>query len=378
MRAALAVALLLAGCAAVPRPAETFFDDAGFGPPSRRIEAQSVFAVSDAMRRYLRDEIGEQIAAKGPQQGLYDALYAQGRLKLEYDAGRTRNAAEAFDERAGNCLSLVVMTAALARELGLEVTFRQFVGDDAWTRSGETYFAASHVNLVLSRRVVNPRSRRVEEQQLTVDFVPPKPGEVPQTRELARDTIVAMYMNNRAAEELAAGSVDDAYWWARAAIAEDPAYASAYNTLAVIYKHRGKLALAERVLRFVLAREPGSVNAMQNLALVLGEQGREREADLLSAQVERRETNPPFHFLDLGREAMQRGDFRAAKGMFLRELERDADYHEVHYWLALVCMRLGEIDAAREHLATAARTGVRATDRALYAAKLARLKAAMP
>jgi len=31
-----------------------------------------------------------------------------------------------------------------------------------------------------------------------------------------------MYMNNRAVETLARGNLDDAYWWARAAILEDP------------------------------------------------------------------------------------------------------------------------------------------------------------
>ena len=39
------------------------------------------------------------------------------------------------------------------------------------------------------------------------------------TREIGEDVIVAMYMNNRAVEALARGQIDDAYSWAREAIA---------------------------------------------------------------------------------------------------------------------------------------------------------------
>ena len=49
----------------------------------------------------------------------------------------TRNAAEAFDARSGNCLSLVIMTAAFAKELGLPVRYQNVFVDEAWSRSGD-------------------------------------------------------------------------------------------------------------------------------------------------------------------------------------------------------------------------------------------------
>jgi transglutaminase-like putative cysteine protease len=52
---------------------------------------------------------------------------------LEYDAEETLNASEAFDRKSGNCLSLVLMTAAMARELGLDVRFQNVRMDDSWT-----------------------------------------------------------------------------------------------------------------------------------------------------------------------------------------------------------------------------------------------------
>ena len=50
-----------------------------------------------------------------------------------------------------------------------------------------------------------------------------------------------MYMSNRAAESLTRNRVDDAYWFARAAISQDPHFLTAYNTLGVVYKRHGNL-----------------------------------------------------------------------------------------------------------------------------------------
>lgn len=377
MRVLFAICALAAaaGCATSPPGPPGLFHDALFKPPGERIDAAAVLAPSEAMRRYVRQDIADEIAAKGPQQGLFDALHAAGRLKLEYDAAVTRSAAQAFEARAGNCLSLVIMTAALARELGLEVRYQRVVSDDLWSRSGETYFASGHVNVTLARKFRDPRVRFDERQLLTIDFMPPAANAFPRTWEVGERTVLAMFMNNRAAEALAAGRLDDAYWWAREAIRQDDTFLSAYNTLGVIYKKHGDFAQAEAVLREVLAREPANANAMQNLALVYNDQGREAEADALTHRLERLQPHPPFHYFNLGLEAMQAGDYRGARALFAREVERDAYYHEFHFWLAAACARLGDGECARRELAAALENSPTRGDREIYAAKLDRLKA---
>ena len=370
---------LAAGCAALPSPpsGEALFDDAAFAPPTERIDPADIFAMSDAMRHYVREQIAAELREKGRQQGLFDALYSSRQLKLEYDSAITRNAAQAFEDRAGNCLSLVIMTAALAKDIGLQVRYQQLSVEETWSRSGDTYFASAHVNVTLARERRDPRVRADERQLLTIDFVPPKENAMPPRQwQLSEATIMAMYMNNRAAETLADGRVDDAYWWARAAIVKDPKYLSAYNTLGVIYKKHGSLRQAERVLEEVLEREPGNLNAMTNLAHVYVDEGRDRDAEKLSDRIDALQPYPPFHFFNAGREAMQAGNYRLAKAMFLREIERDAYYHEFHSWLAAACLRLGETELARKHMAIAVENSPTRGEHDLYAAKLAHIKAA--
>src|SRR5512145_3077219 len=111
-----AASLLLAACATSPTPPsathEALFADALFGAPTERVGAEDIFALNDAMRRYAKTEVARLARKHGLKRALVEALYQDGKLKLDYDAEVTRNAAQAFDARSGNCLSLVIMTAA--------------------------------------------------------------------------------------------------------------------------------------------------------------------------------------------------------------------------------------------------------------------------
>lgn len=380
MRAGAWISLLLclgiSACASVPPAAqpETLFQDELFAAPSVEIDVAQVFALSDDMRHYLRTEIAAQLRRKGASHGLFDALYNKGQLRLDYDSAITRNAAEAFAVRAGNCLSLVIMTAAFAKELGIDVRYQSVFAEEAWSRSGDLYLASRHVTLTLGRRLFDARTGE-DSQALRIDFLPPEDARRLRTRTIKEETIVAMFMNNRAAEALVQRQLDDAYAWARAAMLQDPTFLSAFNTLGVIYSRQGAVAAAERVFRYVVAREPANTLALANLVQVLSKQGQTEEAEAVQRRLAQIQPYPPFYFFDLGVAAMQRGEYQTARDLFVKEIDRDAHYHEFHFWLGLSHFMLGDVKRARKHLTYALQTSTTVKDRDLYAGKLAWLRA---
>lgn len=374
--AILLLALALGACAAMPTPgpSDRLFADRLFRAPSEPVDASGVFAVSAGMKDYLATEIGDIAGGKGRQQTLVNALRNRGQLRLEYDAAFTRNAAEAFDARTGNCLSLVIMTAAFAREMGVGVRFQNVYVDENWSRQGDLYFSVGHVNLTLGKRPPKLGTRLDDGEQLTVDFLPPPDLRGSRWRVIEEKTVLAMYMNNRAAEALSAGRADDAYWFAREAIAQDPDFVTAYNTLGVIYHRRGHLEEAARTFSHALDREPRNIPVMSNLAPVLASLGRLDESRAIASRLARLEPDPPFAFFDRGKAAMRSGDFRGARDLFERELDRAPYNHEFHYWLALALAQLGEPDKARRHLALAMENSTTRKDHDIYASKLARIR----
>lgn len=297
------VCVLLAACAGPQQqqrvqPPEFLFKDALFSAPSERITADDVFALSDPMKRYLRTEITSQLRLMGPHQGLINALYQTDQLKLQYDTSMTRNASQAFDARAGNCLSLVIMTAAFAKELGLQVRYQSAYLEETWGRSGDLLVRSGHVNVTLARKMLDTVSMGPA-SALTIDFLPPENLRGLRSRDIPEETIVAMYMNNKAVEALVEGRSDDAYAWAREAVFQDPAYLGSHNTLGVIYTRRGDLDQSARVLSYLLERDPTNARAMANLAQVFARQGRDTESAALLRRLAQVEPVGPFHYFNL-------------------------------------------------------------------------------
>ncbi|MDI3258856.1 MAG: tetratricopeptide repeat protein [Sinobacteraceae bacterium] len=366
---------VLAGCASSPMMAGTdgsLFADSLFAPPAQPVSATDVFALSPPMRDYLANRIDRYVRSEGARRGLLDALRDD--FKIEYDASRTRNAAEAFASRSGNCLSLVIMAAAFAEQLAIPVTYQSVYGYDTWSRSGGFTFHSGHVNLVLGAPRSSDWVATDGNRPLIVDFLPPQAAARMTANEIPEATVVAMYLNNRAAEILADGRIDEAYWRARAAIETQPAFVGAYNTLGVIYARHGDRAQAERALRHALSREPESVEALSNLAQLLEAEGRGAEAQVLRKKLAEVEPYPPFYYFDQGMAALAQGDYRTAAELLEKESKRLPYDDEVHFALAVAELHLGNTRKARRELQLALENSTTRDHHAIYAAKLERLK----
>jgi len=371
----LALLLLLADCATTPTTVQTstdsLFNDGLFAPPSEHIGPENVFDLSEGMKAYLSSEIGARSRTTGKQHALVDALYSKAKLKIEYDPTMTRNAAEAFEARSGNCLSLVLLTASFAKAMGIPVQYQSVYSARTMSRSGGIIYLSGHVNLMLgSADQTGSSLLNRDTSPMTIDFLPSRELGKQHLRVIRENTIVAMYLNNRAAEALAGGKVDDGYWWSRQAIEQDPTLLSAYNTLGVIYRRHGNLKESERILKYIVEREPGNTAPVSNLVVVLNGLGRTTEAQEWAEKLKKMDPHPPFYFFDQGLQAMKDKRYTQARDLFAREVERAAYYHEFHAWLAAAYYELGELDLARKHLSIALQNSTTPAQQKLYADRL--------
>jgi Tfp pilus assembly protein PilF len=377
--AVVAIVLALAGCTSMPaQPPDAILHDALFAPPSQPIRAADVFAVSPEMKAFLASDIERLVRIEGTRQGLFEALHDKAGLSLDYDSAVTRNAAEAFAARKGNCLSLVIMTAAFAKEMRLTVRYQNVFTDETWSRNGSFYLSIGHVNVLIRGTRVEPGYGHYDRDEMIIDFLPPADLGNLRYWVIDESTIVAMYMNNRAVESLIAGAVNDAYWWAREALRQDPHFLSASNTLGAVYRAHGNLAEAQHALEYVLAHEPANASAMSNLVTVLEQRGDVDAARQWKVRLARIEPTPPFAYFERGLAAMKTGDYKLARDMFAHEVDRAAYYHEFRFWLALADAHLGDMEQARANMAIALENGPTRADRDLYAAKLERLRKETP
>ena len=216
---------------------------------------------------------------------------------------------------------------------------------------------------------------------MTIDFLPPdRPARPAFVAMIDEPTIVAMYMNNRAVESLTSGHPDDAYWFAREAVTQQPRFLAAYNTLGVVYHRHGDLALAQRAFELRAgARTRQHSRDVEPRRWCTREQGRtavaaelERKGWRRSSRIRRSRTSSAA-----SRRCEQR-DYRLARDMFAKEVARAAYYHEFHFWLALADAGMGDMEGARKHMSIAIENSTTRQDQDFYAAKLSRLQGAVP
>ena len=79
---------------------------------------------------------------------------------------------------------------------------------------------------------------------------------------------------------------------------------------------------------------------MSNLVSVLDARGQKVAAGELRRKLEQMEPDPPFGYYKRGLAAMNAGNYKLAKEMFAKEVDRAAYYHEFHFWLALAYVGL--------------------------------------
>lgn len=373
---AIVFAALLAGCAHVPvtrtGDVSLLFRDALFTPPAEPVDSRAIFAIDASMQRFLDEDIAPNMRRRDPRQVLLDAL--DGKLRIDYDSQTTRTAAQTFAAREGNCLSLVIMAAALARRLDIRVTYQEVYDFDTWSRDAGFAILSQHVNLVLGPRLPNFSLYQSETTSMIVDFLPPREVAHAVSRPIPQQTVIAMYMNNRAAEVMVGGDVDRAYWFARAALQADPGFAAAANTLGVIYLQRHQHVPAERAMRYALQREPDNIPALSNLSGMLAAEGRTAEARVLAKRLAQVQRHPPFHFYDRGVKAMQAGHFEEAVRWFRKALSQRPYDVPSHFELAKAASQLGDMRRARRELELAEKNSTTPESRAIYAAKLRHLE----
>lgn len=367
------------GCAQKPvvqQPTETqIFHDNLFKAGSNDFEPESVFELSPAMHAYLDNEVLADRQSHNATQSLFNALYDKTQLRLEYDSSYTRTAIEAFQAKSGNCLSLVLMTAAFAKELGLKVRYQSVYTPDNISRDESIIYYSSHLNLVLGKAGVYDSANDADNQSMVIDFLTPKDAGDQRAIVVSEQTVLSMYMNNRAVEELQMQRLDNAYWWARQAIVNDPAFFASYNTLGVIYQRHGNLREAEQVLRYALELDPSNYAAMDNLSHVVLKLGDEQEYAHLQRLLKQMVATPPFYYFDLGMAAMKSRDYRSARDYFEQEIRRAAYNSEFHFWLAAAYIGLDDAGNARKQLVIARENATTASERERYSLKLRELQA---
>lgn len=342
-----------------------------FGEPLDTISEDSLFALTDDQKRTFDQFLGHFLRENTPEhEKVFDYLEKSTR-KFDYRA-RTYTAAETLENLQGNCMSLAVLTTALARHAGVDIRYQLVDSSPVFYKDSDVVVKGLHVRSKLYQRPVTSGNVYFTRSSLVVDYLPDD-----KTRfigNISKNKFMALYFGNRAVEFLADEQLSQAYWHLRRALEYMPDDAANLNTLAVLFKRAGSASRAEEVYQYGIASAKEKLTLLKNYRLMLQEQGRDQEASAVAKQMAAFNDPSPFGWLDAANVAFNAGDYQEAE-LFYRKSIQAAPYLDYGYFgVAKVKFHQGELLDAKDMLQKALENTFKEDGRKLYRAKLTALE----
>ena len=374
--------LLLAACASTSRsPAEIAetpeatprleFNHQLFGaPPTELIDETNLFTLTPLQQQQARQQFQYYLNREMPP---HEALAEVLHLMMDgFNYHRdTLVAEEALRRQQGNCMSLAIITTALARLFNIEYGYREINSLPVFDQQDDLLVSSSHVQTLLYSQ-----QRQENELQrggyVVVDYFPDDNHYV--GSDYSYDQFISLYYRNIASDALLKQQPNTAFHYAMRAYQADPHSPELLNLLAVLHRRKGDEKTAEAIYLAALAGERDNLAVLNNYILLLDKQGRGTDARRWKNRLAKLNDPNPYNWLTQARQAHRKKQYSRAIHYY-REVLRIAPYIRPAYvGLYQIYATQGREEKAADALQDVLRWTYEKQERKRYHFKLAKLK----
>jgi tetratricopeptide (TPR) repeat protein len=369
------IAIIFLGCQTVSEVSvshKTLLYDQGFeGFENVIVESEKeIFELNDEAKAFAKSAIKGIFNPEEQIQTLAQHVFSRSDLNLLYRADANTVANETFQNKAANCLSMSIVTFALAKELGFAVRFQDIEIPEYWTiREGQSLLNR-HINLQIIPRQKNRVHFLFFTRGFEVDFdAQASRQHFPKTL-LKLNQVVAMFHNNNGADALIKKDYVKAYAYFRAAILQSPELSSALANLGYLYRLTDHYELAKSAYLQAIEMDKDNLTAWRNLSHLYQYMGQDQKAiDIVNRVASKRSGNPFFH-VNLGDKAFEKQHWKIALMHYQQALKLDRSYHEVYFGLGKTYFKLGNIQRSHHYLKLAKKKSRTEQEQATYQGKI--------
>jgi Tfp pilus assembly protein PilF len=307
-------------------------------------------------------------ADQTPEYRLYS--YMQNVLAVFQFSSSTTSASEVMRSGSANCVSLALLTKALADVAGIEVRFRATYREPVLDIRGDLLLQATHVRSYLHSAA---GTDSINFRQLYIDYFR---GPLTYQGDFLSDgRFKAMVYNNLAAEALLRNELNQAYALVQASLQQDDQFIPAINLMAVLLRRQQQPELAQQWYQYGLAVAPQQLALLHNyqvLAIQLDDQPLVKR---LEQQLAQADSEDPFELYLQAVQAEQAGQ-EALAISFYQRLQKKVPYLlQANQALVRHYLKNQQYQAARQLLEEALEYSYEPEKRSLLQHKLAMLRA---
>lgn len=336
-------------------------------------DLEDIFGLTAEQRQtFLRYFNAPEHQTLSSRQRLYNFLSV---LTTGFDyQGKNHTAAEAFALKSGNCISLAVLTKALADVVGVQVKFQNIISAPVYDIQQGYLLSSDHVRTFLFEPdfVTRQGNEYLLQSVLVVDYLP-SAGDITGPR-ISEQRFIAMFYRNLATDAFLQQNYSQALALLNTALEYDPTYGAVINLAAVLHRRLNQAETAEQFYRYGLQVADSKVALTDNYALLKQLQGDHTEAEQLRRSLRGKEDADPYMWYLLGKTALQQQRPADAVTYLKKAVARAPYMHQLYLELALAYYRNEQTSDAKRTLEKAAQLASTADTQQRYVAKLEAIK----
>jgi tetratricopeptide (TPR) repeat protein len=352
-----------------------YLDDKFDNDLAQKIETEEeVFALDDEMQLMVTEKLLSIRAPNKRAKRLLRHIFAKENIDLAYQSAANLTASQAYHSQTANCMSLTIMAYALAKEAGLDVKFQDVKVPEYWVRNGQYNMLTGHVNLILTEAKVPNKTVVYGRELLQIDFDPDIYKKSFPKKVISKNTVLAMFYNNKGAHELVEKNYALSYQYLKQATLVDPSFSSAWGNLGILYKLNGLTDYAEKSYKHAVALDNNNLTALSNLSFLLEKNNDFEQARKIEKMLHNKRSKNPYYHALLADEAFFRGENEKALKYYKRAIRMDSKVHEFYFGIAKVYYVLNKLERAENAMKKALAYNRTSSIEAQYLAKLNFLK----
>lgn len=301
-------------------------------------------------------------------------LFLNKQLSNFHYEGKNYSASQTMQLMAGNCMSLAVLTTALAKLVNIEVGYRATYGEPMLNFSGDLFISSDHVRTYLfapdqpSPDKPATNLQVVQKAAVAIDYFPDRLDRLGAMFDHKR--FAAMMYNNLAVDALLADDQNKAFWLTHAALQQDPTYSASINLLGILYRRVGDSGSAQQWYEFGLKHSINPAAIASNYLLVAQELNDSAAITRLETLLLQSNDDNPYNWFYLAYQAEQQQQQDKAIRYYQKLLEQAPYLHRANLALARLYLQQNNNTAAKAVLREALRYSYEQGQVAMYKAKL--------
>lgn len=341
------------------------------------ISQEEIFKLSPEQQQAILAYLENKIATGMPAHQAVRA-YLQNRLSNFTYYGATYTAEKALALNKGNCMSLAILTTAVAKLANVDFEYREVSTLPVFKKQNNLLLSSSHVQTLLFDPTFVPKEDVIyfSRPAVVVDYFPESSNH--SGRYFSLEPFLAMFYKNIASDALVANQLELAFANAAKAYELDPSNVRIANMMAVIHRRMGDDLSAEKIYQTALKIDENNIALISNYMVLLESQGRIEQAQLLSGKLDNLDDPNPYSWLEQAYIAQKQGEHRRAIHYYNKVLDIAPYVHQAYQGLAQVYRKQGKIILARNMLKNALEWTYELTDRKAYKYKLYHLESRLP